>query len=125
MNALKLLPARKRNPETRMKLYSAGCFKQLKQLVRLYLHGGDDRCIVTGDVASSIVVRVVGGGGDDESIYESHVRGVLWGFIPFIPQAERCTFFYDDKGNNKFVAGASSKVDKSNYEPPAIGLTQY
>ncbi len=93
--------------------------------VRLYLYGGDDKCVVTGKVESSIVVRVVGGGGDDELVDESLVRGVLWGIIPFIPQAERCTFFYDDKGENEFVAGPSCKVNKSNYEPPAIGLTQY
>jgi hypothetical protein len=93
--------------------------------IRLYLHGGDDKCVVSGDVASSIVVRVVGGGGDDELIDDSYVHGILWGFIPFIPQAETRTYFYDDKGENKFVAGVSCKVDKKNYEAPQAGLVQY
>jgi hypothetical protein len=93
--------------------------------IRLYLHGGNDKCVVTGDVEPSITVRVIGGGGDDELIDESIVRGHLWGFIPFIPQPETQTYFYDDKGENKFVAGVSCKVDKRPYEPPKPGLVQY
>lgn len=93
--------------------------------IRLYLHGGADKCLVSGDVGSSIVVRVIGGGGDDELVDESFVHDVLWGFIPFIPQADRCTYFYDDKGENKFVAGPSCVVVKSSYEPPIPGLIQY
>ncbi len=93
--------------------------------IRLYLHGGDDKCVVSGDVASSITVRVIGGGGDDELIDDSIVRGHLWGFVPFISQAETQTYFYDDKGDNKFVAGASCKADKRKYEEPKAGLTQY
>ncbi len=93
--------------------------------VRIYLHGGNDKCIVAGDVSSSIPVRVVGGGGDDELVDESVVRGYLWGFIPFIPAAERCTYFYDDKGDNRFIAGPSCSVDKARYDPPPHGLTQY
>jgi hypothetical protein len=93
--------------------------------IRLYLHGGDDKCVVSGDVASSITVRVVGGGGDDELIDDSTVRGHLWGFIPFIQQAETQTYFYDDKGENRFVAGASCRVDRKDYEEPKAGLVQY
>ncbi|HUH13590.1 MAG TPA: hypothetical protein VMK65_10790, partial [Longimicrobiales bacterium] len=33
--------------------------------VRVYLHGDDDRALVTGPRAGPIVVRVIGGGGDD------------------------------------------------------------
>jgi hypothetical protein len=93
--------------------------------IRLYMHGGDDTCVVSGDVESSITVRVIGGGGDDELIDESIVRGHLWGFIPFIAQAETQTYFYDDKGDNRFVVGASCNVDKRPYEPPKPGLVQY
>ncbi len=93
--------------------------------IRLYLHGGDDRLSVTGDVESSITVRVIGGGGDDELIDESRVRGDLWGFIPFIAQPETATYFYDDNGENKFVAGVSCKVDKKKYDKPEPGLVQY
>lgn len=93
--------------------------------IRLYLHGGDDECLVRGEVESSIDVRVVGGGGDDRLVDESHVRGILWGFIPFISQAETCTYFYDDKGENTFVVGRSCDVDTRPYKPPPPGLSQY
>lgn len=93
--------------------------------IRLYLHGGDDQCRVSGDVESSITVRVIGGGGDDQLIDESRVRGDLWGFIPFISQPETQTFFYDDKGENRFVAGVSCRVDTRKYEEPKAGLGQY
>src|SRR5207249_442603 len=46
--------------------------------VRIYLHGGDDKAIVTGDVGASLTVRIDGGEGDDELIDESHVHGYLW-----------------------------------------------
>jgi hypothetical protein len=80
--------------------------------VRLYLHGGDDKVLVSGDVEESLTLRIVGGKGDDELIDESHVRGCLWGFIPFIPQADLKTYFYDSAGKNKFVEGPSCNVDK-------------
>lgn len=93
--------------------------------IRLYLHGGDDRCIVKGDVSGSILVRVIGGGGDDELVDESHVQGPLWGFIPFIKQSKRMTLLYDDRGKNSFAGGRSTVIDESPYEPPPPGLTQY
>ena len=79
--------------------------------VRLYLHGGDDKAVVTGDVESSITLRIVGGKGDDELIDECYVHGCLWGIVPFIPQADTETYFYDSSGKNTFVKGLSSSVD--------------
>jgi hypothetical protein len=93
--------------------------------IRLYLHGGNDSCVVNGDVGSSILVRVIGGGGSDYLVDQSYVHGWLWGFVPFILQAKRCTYFYDDKGKNTFFRGPSCVVDQSDYQPPPPGLTQY
>jgi hypothetical protein len=43
--------------------------------IRLYLHGGDDRTVVTGTVSQSMPVRVVGGNGTNELIDSSTVNG--------------------------------------------------
>ncbi len=93
--------------------------------IRIYLGGGDDKCVVSGDVETSIVVRVVGGDGNDELVDESVVHGMLWGIVPFIPQSEHSTFFYDDEGRNTFVEGPSSSVDTTVYIPTPTGLRQY
>ncbi len=79
--------------------------------VRIYLHGGDDKAVVTGDVGASLIVRVIGGKGDDELINESHVHGFLWGIFPFIPQADTKAYFYDHSGKNTLVAGPGCCVD--------------
>lgn len=84
--------------------------------VRIYLLGGDDKAVVTGDVGASLTVRIVSGEGDDELIDESYVHGYLWGLIPFIPQADLKTYFYDSSGKNKFVEGPSCCVDERDDE---------
>src|SRR5213593_2968766 len=73
--------------------------------VRLYLHGGDDRLIVRGAAGSGggPLLRVIGGGGDDELTDPS--------------RAGR-TKFYDDRGNNRFVLGPGTSVDRGHYEEP-------
>jgi hypothetical protein len=43
--------------------------------IRLYLHGGDDRAVVTGDVARSMRVRIIGGNGRNSLIDSSSVGG--------------------------------------------------
>lgn len=43
--------------------------------IRLYLHGGDDRAVVTGAVAHSIPVRIIGGNGNNVLIDSSSVGG--------------------------------------------------
>jgi hypothetical protein len=84
--------------------------------VRMYLHGGDDKAVVTGDVGASLIVRIIGGKGDDELIDESYVHGYLWGIVPFIPQADTKTYFYDHSGKNTFVEGPGCCVDTRNDE---------
>lgn len=43
--------------------------------VRLYLHGGDDSAVVTGDAPQSILVRVIGGNGTNRLTDSSQVGG--------------------------------------------------
>lgn len=43
--------------------------------VRLYLHGGDDGAVVTGDAPQSILVRVIGGNGTNRLVDSSRVGG--------------------------------------------------
>jgi hypothetical protein len=43
--------------------------------IRLYLHGGDDRAFVTGDVGQSLPVRIIGGNGNNQLIDSSLVGG--------------------------------------------------
>jgi len=75
--------------------------------VRVYLHGGDDRVEVRGGRAR-IIVRVIGGGGDDTYENLSAAGG-------------RRTRFYDDRGDNRFEGRAH--VDRDSFErPPASNL---
>lgn len=70
--------------------------------IRLYLHGGGDRAVVRG-TAPGPVIRIVGGGGDDELIDSSSVEG---------------THFYDDRGENRLVRGPETDVDDRRYRAP-------
>ncbi len=93
--------------------------------IRLYMGGGDDSVVVEGSVGASIVVRVVGGKGDDVMIDRSEVHGVLWGWVPFVPQPDQMTYFYDYQGTNRYERGPSCSIDERKYTPPPGGTTQY
>ncbi len=71
--------------------------------VRLFLHGGDDRLVVRGSDGSGPLVRVIAGGGDDE-LTDSARAG--------------STHFYDDRGNNRFITGPGTSVDRRHYDDP-------
>lgn len=68
--------------------------------IRLFMHGGDDRVVVQGAVDRSILMHIVGGGGDDELLDSSLVR-----------DQRRRTRFYDSRGDNEFFAGSKTVVD--------------
>ncbi|MBT8395482.1 MAG: hypothetical protein KJN92_00890 [Gemmatimonadetes bacterium] len=75
--------------------------------VRLFLQGGDDRVEVRG-ASGEILVRAIGGGGDDV-------------FINTSAAGPRRTRFYDARGNNRFEG--PSKVDEVPFErPPPTNL---
>jgi hypothetical protein len=58
--------------------------------IRVYLHGGDDRAVVAGPGGAGTMVRLIGGGGDDQFADSSRVGGAR---------------FYDDRGSNSAVGG--------------------
>ena len=93
--------------------------------IRIYTLGGDDIIHVSGVVSESILVRVVGGKGDDEFLDESVVDGLLWGFVPFTSSPETATYFYDHQGDNLFSSSVSTSVDESQYRTPPGGIAQY
>lgn len=43
--------------------------------IRIYLHGGNDRATVEGNVRNSILVRIIGGNGDNQLVDNSTVGG--------------------------------------------------
>src|SRR3989454_893029 len=71
--------------------------------VRLFLHGGDGRLVVMGSAGSGALVRVIAGGGDDELVDSARAGS---------------THFYDDRGNNRFVTGPGTSVDRRHYDDP-------
>jgi hypothetical protein len=73
--------------------------------VRVFLNGGDDRTVVRGNDSGGILVRVIGGADDDR--FED-VTGVGSGR----------TIFYDAAGDNEFVVGPATRIDRRPYEPP-------
>ena len=68
--------------------------------MRLYLQGGGDKVTVEGDGSSSPVVRVIGGGGDDQ--YTVTERGGVK--------------LYDDKGSNT-AQGAGINTKEWKWKP--------
>lgn len=74
--------------------------------VRLYLRGGDDAAEVTGTGPGDILVRVIGGGGDDRLEDRSTASG------------GRRTVFHDDRGDNRVELGTQAKLDTRPYVTP-------
>lgn len=69
--------------------------------LRLYLSGGDDE-VVTSGPKGGILVRMVGGTGNDK-VDDSHVGGLR---------------FSDDQGRNSVAKGPGTHVDERDYEEP-------
>ncbi len=86
--------------------------------IRLYMRGGDDSIEVTGNVESSIQVRIVGGNGADHLTDNSKVKGDFLSVIPFIPDAENKTLFYDDGKKTTVHGGPSTSWDRSKFQEP-------
>ena len=72
--------------------------------VRLFLHGGDDRAEVSESGPGGILVRLIGGGGDDAYTDASSASG------------GKRTVIHDDRGDNRIQAGTEAKVDTINPE---------
>jgi hypothetical protein len=70
--------------------------------IRLYLGDGADSAVVRGVATNAIVVRVIGGEGND----------VL------VDAAGGATLLYDADGNNRFVTTRGTRVDRRSWTPP-------
>ena len=93
--------------------------------IRIKLLDGDDYAVVKGEVNSSISVIVAGDGDKDELIDSSEVKGYLFGLIPFIPQAEKKTYFYDGGNKTRFVKGASTVINREDNPKPPNDTMKY
>ncbi len=98
--------------------------------VRVYLMGGDDKVEASGSASHSITVRAIGGADADQFVDQSKVSGYFLGLVPFIPDAETKTLFYDHKDSSSFVSGPSTQVvtrpiaeAKPSMTPPPPKLT--
>jgi hypothetical protein len=73
--------------------------------VRVFLHGGDDRVIVRGAATGGIIVRIMGGDGDDT-------------VVDSVPRGDRALRFYDSSGTDRIVSDARIKIDRTRYRAP-------
>lgn len=80
--------------------------------VRIFLHGGDDRAIVQGVGPARVLVRIVGGGGDD--VLTDATAG-----------AGRPVTFYDHRGENTFERGPRTRVDTREFDPPSFATSGF
>jgi hypothetical protein len=85
--------------------------------IRLYLEDGDDFAKVEGNVNGSILTRIIGGGGKDELVDSSNVRGYLWSILPFKTSKTR-TVFYESGDKTEFVYGPSTCIADEKYVRP-------
>ena len=74
--------------------------------VRVFLHGGADRVVVRGPPGGEILVRIIGGDGDD-TVLDSLSAG------------DRALRVYDSAGQDNFLSEARVAVDRRVYVPPA------
>jgi len=72
--------------------------------VRVYLNGGADRARVFGAGPEQVIVRVIGGTGDDALADEG--------------RSGRHTAFYDSDGTNTFVRRPHTRVDEREWSAP-------
>lgn len=80
--------------------------------VRLYLHGGDDVAVLRGTGASRVLVRIIGGGGDDTFVDSSRTGGDVR------------TKFYDARGANSFERGLAASFDRRRFRPPEVAAEE-
>jgi hypothetical protein len=80
--------------------------------VRVFLNDGDDRAILRGDVSRAIIVRIVGGDGNDV-------------VLDSIPGGDRALRVYDAAGDDRLVSEGDNQIDREPYMPPSTDLAQH
>ena len=76
--------------------------------VRVHLRGGHDRALVGGEGPQPIRLRVIGGEGDD--VLEDRSRA----------QGPARTVFHDHQGDDRFLSGPETRVDRGAWDRPVI-----
>lgn len=89
--------------EIRKELYRRTFFTDETEEIRLYGQDGHDQFIISGSTDQSILVRAIGGGGDDRLEDASRVRGV-----------RRLTHFYDSERTAALETDSETKLHLSN-----------
>lgn len=92
--------------------------------LRIHLLDGDDKAVVKGKVNSGIIIRVIGGDGEDELIDSSVVSGYLLSILP-IYDGDIQTKFYDSGKKTKFISGSSTSIDREKYLEPRTDSEKY
>jgi hypothetical protein len=69
--------------------------------VRLYLRGGEDVVTVAGEADSDVLVRVIGGGGDDRYVVEGSGADLR---------------LYDDRGENEVIGEDAPKLNTRDFD---------
>ena len=85
--------------------------------IRIYMLDNNDKAVIEGEVNSSPLIRVIGGGGKDILIDNSKVRGNFLSITP-IPSAENKAKFYDDGKKTAIVKGAATSFDDAYFPVP-------
>ncbi|MEP7346310.1 MAG: BamA/TamA family outer membrane protein, partial [Gemmatimonadaceae bacterium] len=75
--------------------------------VRLYLHGGADRVVVRGAPRREILLRIIGGDGND-TVLDS------------VPNGDRSLRFYDSAGDDAFISARATSIDRRLYVAPQV-----
>ncbi|MCH8247317.1 MAG: BamA/TamA family outer membrane protein [Bacteroidetes bacterium] len=92
----------KKEGDIRRELYRRTFHGKETRELRLYGLGGQDRFIVNGSVDKGILVRIVGGTGEDSFTDSSRVKG-----------HRKMTRIYDSNANNYWQTGPETKVYRS------------
>jgi len=97
---------------------------QLTSEVRIFMMDGDDKAVVTGEVETSPLIRILGGKGKDELIDNSIVHGKLFSFLP-IPNAEHATVFYDSGNKSVFETTSGTVIKTFKIPEPKNDIDKY
>lgn len=80
--------------------------------VRIFLHGGNDRVVVRGAAERDIVVRVIGGDGDDV-------------VVDSVPDGDPALRFYDASGTDRIESQGRTTINRKPYAPPTTERVQH
>lgn len=85
--------------------------------IRIDLLKGDDVALISGEVDSGPLLRIIGGKGKDKFIDSSKVNGYFLCITP-IPDAENKTLIYDHGDATEIYYAAGTKYDNEKVEVP-------